>query len=192
MSKESLLKKEFKQSDVQRVRNIVNKDFTSKTKSQTGYQKKYTYHKEGDVWEEGGKQWTIKNGVKQNITKLDRVKKTIRMPLCCPKCGNRMKKRLDEKMFKIHGFCFDCVIEYETSLKHAGLFEEYEKKMTQGNILGFIDSLQAWITESLQDDISMVTEQGDVEDWGKVSNSYKTKITEDLQKYIKLLQEHTK
>ena len=64
--------------------------------------------------------------------------------------------------------------------------------MTQGNILGFIGSLQAWITESLQDDISMVTEQGDVEDWGKVSNSYKTKITEDLQKYIKLLQEHTK
>ena len=30
MSKESLLKKEFKQSDVQRVRNIVNKDFISK------------------------------------------------------------------------------------------------------------------------------------------------------------------
>ncbi len=40
MSKESLLKKEFKQADVQRVRNIVNKDFSAKTKSQTGYQKK--------------------------------------------------------------------------------------------------------------------------------------------------------
>jgi tRNA 2-selenouridine synthase SelU len=192
MSKESLLKKEFKQSDVQRVRNIVNKDFTSKTKSQTGYQKKYTHHKEGDIWDEGGKQWTIKNGIKQNITKLDKAKKAIRMPLCCPKCGNRMKKRLDEKMFKVHGFCFDCVVEYETSLKHAGLYEEYEKKMTQGNILGFIDNLQAWITESLHDDISMVTEQGDVEDWGKMSKSYKTKITEDLQKYIKLLREHTK
>lgn len=192
MSKESLLKKEFKQSDVQRVRNIVNKDFTAKTKSQTGYQKKYSHHKEGDIWDEGGKQWTIKNGIKQNITKLDKAKKAIRMPLCCPKCGNRMKKRLDEKMFKVHGFCFDCVVEYETSLKHAGLYEEYEKKMTQGNILGFIDNLQAWITESLHDDISMVTEQGDVEDWGKMSKSYKTKITEDLQKYIKLLREHTK
>ena len=32
---ESKLKKEFKESDVQRVRNIVNKDFTSKTKNQT-------------------------------------------------------------------------------------------------------------------------------------------------------------
>ena len=37
MSNESLLKKEFKKSDVQRVRNLVNKDFTSKTKQQAGY-----------------------------------------------------------------------------------------------------------------------------------------------------------
>ena len=192
MSKESLLKKEFKHSDVQRVRNLVNKDFTSKTKSQTGYQKKYSHHKEGDIWEERGKQWTIKNGIKQNITKLDKAKKAIKMPLCCPKCNNRMKKRLDEKMFKIHGFCFDCVIEYETSLKKAGLYDEYEKKMTQGNILGFIDDLESWVTESLQDNITMVTEHGDVEDWNNVSDSYKSKITEDLHKYIKLLKEHTK
>ena len=40
MSKESLLKKEFKQSDVERARNLVKKDFTSKTKDQIGYQKK--------------------------------------------------------------------------------------------------------------------------------------------------------
>ena len=36
---ESKLKKEFKQSDVQRVRNIVNKDFTSKTKNLLFFQK---------------------------------------------------------------------------------------------------------------------------------------------------------
>ena len=54
MSKESLLKKEFKESDLQRARNLVNKDFTSKTKSQTGYQKKYDFYEEGDIWEEKG------------------------------------------------------------------------------------------------------------------------------------------
>ena len=42
---ESLLKKDFKESDVQRVRNLVNKDFTSKTKQQVGYQKKYVKYK---------------------------------------------------------------------------------------------------------------------------------------------------
>ena len=39
MSKETLLKKEFKESDVQRVRNLVNKDYTSGVKVQTGYRK---------------------------------------------------------------------------------------------------------------------------------------------------------
>ena len=45
MSKETLLKKEFKESDVQRVRNLVNKDFTSGVKVQTGYRKSSKKHK---------------------------------------------------------------------------------------------------------------------------------------------------
>ena len=36
------LKKEFKHSDVERIRNLVKKDFTNKTKSQTGYRTTYT------------------------------------------------------------------------------------------------------------------------------------------------------
>ena len=39
------------------------------------YVKKQEDHKEGDVWEENGKQWTIKNGIKMTISKLDLVKK---------------------------------------------------------------------------------------------------------------------
>lgn len=190
MDNESLLKKEFKQSDVQRVRNLVNKDFTAKTKSQTGYQKSYTKYKEGDIWEENGKKWTIKNGIRQNITALDSAKKLARVPLACPKCGNRMKKNLDPKMYKIHGFCFDCVIDYEAELQKAGLYEEYEKKMMSGNIKGFISDMEAWITESLEEKISIVTEQGDVEDWGGLSKSYKDGIVSSLRKYVDLLKEH--
>jgi len=190
MSKESLLKKEFNKSDVQRVRNLVNKDYTSKTKEQAGYSKAYVRHQEGDVWEESGKTWTIKNGIKQNITKLDSAKKIIKMPLSCPKCGNRMKKRLDSKMFKVHGFCFDCVIDYEAELQKAGLYEQYEKRMMSGNIKAFMQDMEAWITDSLEDNITMVTEQGDVESWGGMSNTYKDKIREDLQKYLDILKEH--
>ena len=190
MSKESLLKKEFNHSDVQRVRNIVNKDFTSKTKNQAGYRKASERHKEGDVWEESGKTWTIKNGLKQNITKLDAAKKAARMPLKCPKCEQRMKKRLDSKMYKIHKICFDCVIEYEDTLKQAGLYEDYEKRMMSGNIEEFIKDMENWVLESLQTNISMVTEQGDSEDWGNLSNTYKEKITKDLQEYIGHLRKH--
>lgn len=190
MSRESLLKKEFKEADVQRVRNIVNKDFTKGVKSQAGYRKSSQRHKEGDVWEEGGKTWTIENGLKQNITKLDAAKKAAHFPLACPKCKSRMKKRLDKKMFKIHKFCFDCVIEYEASLKEAGLYEEYEKKMMSGNIVEFIRDIEDWVTESLETNISMVTEQGDKEDWGELSTTYKEKITADLQEYISHLRKH--
>ena len=191
MSKDSLLKKEFKQSDVQRARNLVNKDFTAGTKIQTGYRKVTKRYKEGDVWEDNGKTWTIKNGIKQNITKLDSAKKALRIPLTCPKCEGSMKHHLAKKMYKIHGFCFDCVIEYETSLKHAGLYEQYEKDMTSGNINAFIVNLENWVAESLEENISVVTEHGDKEDWSSVSNSYKDKITDDLKQYVKLLKEHT-
>lgn len=192
MSNESLLKKEFKQSDVQRVRNLVNKDFTATTKLQTGYQKAYKRYSEGDIWEENGKKWTIQNGLKQNITKLDSAKKLARVPLACPKCGNRMKKNLDPKMYKIHGFCFDCVIDYEADLQKAGLYEQYEKRMMSGNIQEFIKDIEAWITESLEEKISIVTEQGDVEHWGNLSNNYKNNITDSLTKYVELLKEHVK
>jgi hypothetical protein len=190
MNRESLLKKEFKEADVKRVRNLVNKDFTSGIKQQAGYTKIKVRYKEGDVWEESGKEWTIKNGIKQNITKLDSAKKAVRLPLACPRCSNRMKKRLDKKMFKIHGFCFDCVVDFEANLKQAGLYEDYEKKMMAGNIKEFIVDIEAWVTESLQDKITMVTEAGDKESWGGMSDSYKDKITDDLQKYISRLRKH--
>ena len=189
--RESLLKKEFKQSDVERVRNLVKKDYTASTKSQTGYQKISERHKEGDIWEEGGKQWTIKNGIKQNITRLDDAKKAIRIPLRCPKCGGPMKHHLAKKMYKIHGFCFDpCTVEFEASLQKAGLYEQYEKRMMSGNIQGFVEDLNNWVVESFESESSHVTEEGVVEDWGKVSNDYKSKILKDLKEYTELLRKH--
>lgn len=191
MSKESLLKKEFKQSDVQRVRNLVNKDFTASTKTQTGYQKSYERHEEGDVWEEGGKQWTIKNGLKQNVTKLDTAKKAIRLPLRCPKCGGPMKHHLAKKMYRIHGFCFDpCTVEMEASLQKAGLYEAYEKKMMSGNIKSFANDIENWVLESISDSNSIVTEDGTVEDWGGMNKDYKDKVLRDLKEYVKLLRSH--
>ena len=69
--KENVLKKEFKQKDVQRLRNLLTKKHGDKTTVGIGYSKQQEFHKEGDIWEEDGRKWTIKNGVKQNITKMD-------------------------------------------------------------------------------------------------------------------------
>jgi len=190
MSKESLLKKEFKHSDVQRVRNLVNKDFTGKTKQQAGYKKAFEYHKEGDIWEEGGKQWTIKNGIKQNITKLDAAKKAVHIPLTCPKCGGPMKHHLAKKMYKIHGFCFDpCTVEMEVDLKAAGLYEQYEKRMMSGNMKAFADDIEAWVTETVSTSENFVTEDGTMENWSGMSNNKAQEILTGMKEYVEYIRE---
>ena len=190
MSKESLLKKEFKQSDVQRARNLVNKDFTAKTKEQVGYQKAYKRYEEGDIWEEGGKTWTIKNGIKQNVTRLDAAKKAIRIPLRCPKCGGPMKHWLAQKMYRIHGFCFDpCTVEHEASLRKAGLYEQYEKRMMQGNMKAFAKDIEEWVLDYVSQQESFVTEDGVVEDWDN-NSTHNDKILENLKEYLSIINKH--
>ena len=191
MSKGTLLKKEFKQSDVQRVRNLVNKDFTSGVKVQTGYRKSTKKYKEGDIWEESGKQWTIKNGIKQNITKLDEAKKALRIPLRCPKCNGSMEHWLAKKMYKIHGFCFDpCTVDYERSLKKAGLYKQYEQRMIKGNAKQVIDDIERWSLESVNDKHTFGTEQGAIEDWGGMNKDTKEKILKDLKEFTNVMRKH--
>jgi len=187
---DSLLKKEFRQSDVQRVRNLVNKDFTGKTKSQTGYQKSFQKHKEGDIWEENGRQWTIKNGIKQNVTKLDAAKKAVRIPLACPKCKGSMKHHLAKKMYRIHGMCFDCVVDMEADLRKAGLYDEYEKNLMQGNMKVFLNNIEDYTMSLINNKSTYVTEQGDVEDWNNNSSIQKEKLLKNLQTYIDIVSKH--
>tara|TARA_B100000212_G_scaffold327537_1_gene290911 strand:- start:98 stop:670 length:573 start_codon:yes stop_codon:yes gene_type:complete len=188
---ESLLKKEFKESDLQRVRNLVNKDFTSSTKLQKGYERNSKRFKEGDVWEESGKKWTIKNGIKQNITKLDKFKKVSRMPLRCPKCNGSMKHHLAKKMYKIHGFCFDCTIDMEAELRKAGLYEAYEKRMMQGNMKNFAKDIEEWVMDYVNRKNTFVTEQGDVEDW-RSNSKHDKKVLDNLKILLGHLNEHIK
>ena len=188
---ESLLKKEFKQSDVQRVRNLVNKDFTSSTKQQAGYQKTIEHHEEGEIWEAEGKSWTIKNGLKQNITKLDTAKKASRMPLTCPNCGGPLRHHLAKKMYRIHGFCFDpCTVDYEHALRVTGLYEEYEKKMLRGNAKEYVDDIERWILDSVEDQHTFVTEAGDVEDWGGMAKETRQKVLKDLKDFTTTMRKH--
>lgn len=183
---ESLLKKEFKQKDINRARNLITKDFSGKTVDGVGYQKAYQHHEEGDIWEENGRQWTIKNGIKQNVTKLDAAKKALQIPLKCPKCGGPMKHHLAQKMYKIHGFCFDpCTVEYEAELRRAGLYESYEKSMIKGSLESYIKDVEAFILEQISTVDTFVTEQGDVESWTNNSTKMNNKLSENLQEFLK-------
>ena len=190
MAKESLLKKEFTSRDVNRARNLVNKDFSAKTVDGIGYAKAQVAYKEGDIWEESGRTWTIKNGLRQNITKLDSAKKAFQIPLACPKCKGTMNYYLSQKMYKIHKMCFDCVVDYEAELRKAGLYESYEKNMMQGSLKAFARDVEQWVLDVIGTTDTYVTEQGDVEDWNNNDSKFKEQITTNLQEYLKHLKSH--
>ena len=78
------MKKSISESKVQRMRNIVTKKYNDKIAISTGYKKVKETYGEGDVWEQKGKTWTIKNGIRQNVTKLQSVRNAVMMPICCP------------------------------------------------------------------------------------------------------------
>jgi hypothetical protein len=174
------------------MRNLITKNYGDKTVTQAGYTKETVEHKEGDVWEENGKQWTIKNGLKQNITRLDNIKKSLIIPLTCPNCSKPMKNdTLNKKMWPIHKMCFDCVITMETKLKREGKFEEYERNMTRKGIETYIKELEEALLElslSTTEDESIVTESGDIEHWVG-GNIDKQKILQDLQEHIQKLKD---
>jgi hypothetical protein len=191
---DNMLKREFKERDVQRMRNIITKDYTAKTVTQVGYSKAQIDHKEGDVWEENGKKWIIKNGIKQTITRFDKLKEAINLPLTCPKCGKAMKNHnLNKKMWPLHKMCFDCVIVMETELKRTGQYEEYVRNLTTRGVKTYITELESALLELALEDSNeeFVTEQGDVEKWaGKGID--KQKLAEEIQEYIQKLKDHVK
>lgn len=186
MAKETLLQKEFQKRDIQRIRNLVSGKQGDATQTQVGYTSKYISHSEGDVWEEFGRKWTIKNGIKMSVTKLDRAKKLSLTPLLCPKCDKLMKSEHDKKMFKIHNTCFDCVVKMETQLKIEGKYQEYEDKIVKANanfmLDEFVNGFDSFL-DSIDSNNGFVTEQGDIEDW-HIKALDKQKIREQVMKDV--------
>jgi hypothetical protein len=186
---ENNLKKEFSKRDVQRMRNIITGNAGSATGVQVGYSKQQQDYQEDDVWEENGKQWTIKNGIKQTITKFDKLKKMVVMPLACPSCDKAMSNNsLNKKMWSIHNMCFDCVIDMEAKIKSEGKWDEYEKKMMNANKNSMVDDFEKAFNEFVNTKAeSYVTEQGDIETWsgGKINEDE----IKNVKEYIKKLRE---
>ena len=186
MSKDSVLKKEFKEKDVQRLRNLVQGKYGDRSISGIGYTKQEEFHGEGDVWESDGRIWTIKNGIKQNITKLDNAKKEIHMPLFCPSCNNLMKKRLDKRFYLQFKRCLDCQIDFEAELKKQGLWEKYDRLFINDTIDNLTKEFELWFEDYFnQSNEGFITEDGVVEKW---VGSTKQKMLENKEETIKFLQ----
>ena len=190
MNKIQGLNKEFSKQDVERMRNIISGNDGGRTGAGVGYTKEEIDRVEGDVWNEDGRKWTIKNGIKQNITKMDAAKKAVIMPIFCPKCGSKTNS-FDKAFYEVHKTCFNCVIEFEHQLKIAGKYEDYVKRIHNSDIDGLIEDYTHFVNEQLElASQSYVTEQGDVEKW---DGGYDLeRVMEGLEKTIEHLKSFKK
>lgn len=139
-------------------------------------------HKEGDIWYENDKKWTIKHGIKQTISKFEGAKK----PFFCPKCERIMRGKADDRMWLLRGKCHRCVIEEETKMRLDGKWEAYERGLMLANAIAMakdvIQEFTAYRDAIGNPEIHFA--DGRIETW-KVDN---TQIKKDLQEYIEQIE----
>jgi len=150
-----------KLQNVKAVQQMLDGTHKFQTKKTVGFSdaearaKQSEHHEVGDVWEETdihGNTYVIeqREGFRIRKTKNSDIFQNIRdeiksFPNCrkdtCTCAGTH---HLDQKMRKIHGMCFDCVIEMEHELKKSGEYKEYEQNKIRENAL-------AWLRDAEQD-----------------------------------------
>tara|TARA_R110000822_G_scaffold253250_1_gene379775 strand:+ start:236 stop:793 length:558 start_codon:yes stop_codon:yes gene_type:complete len=184
------MKKGISEAKVQRMRNIVNKDYTKSVNTQVGY-KASEKKVEGDVWEESGKTWTIKNGITQSISKMQSVRDFVKMPLTCPKCGNIMKGQFDNYHWKINKECLGCYAAESTMQRLGGSYELKMKDLFKRNKTAQLEDLVEEFDEWLDTNHTFVTETGDIEDWsgGLNKSEMRSKFKKELLDWKKHLNE---
>ena len=184
---DSLLKKTFQKKDVERIRNLVKGKSGDRVTSGVGYNKSSVEdHKEGDVWEANGKTWTIRDGIKENVTKLDKFKGAA-VPLFCPTCNHIMNRQLDAHYFRAYGACIDCTAKKETKLKLEGKWVEHREDVANKEIDKIIEAYTAFMKARMnQSNKGFITEAGEIEKW--TGNIDKEKLEYDLKEGIKYLE----
>ena len=73
--------------------------------------------------------------------------KAARTPWFCPSCDKVMKKRLDDKMYRLYNHCFDCQVEIENKMRIDRTYKEWEEKKVKANTLSWIKEQKKTIEE---------------------------------------------
>jgi ribosomal protein L37AE/L43A len=81
------------------------------------------------------------------IPEITNLMAEVRMPWFCPECKKTMKKRLDDKMWRLYGQCFDCQVTFENKLRIKGEYEEWEKSKVNSNQKAYLEDLLVSLDE---------------------------------------------
>ena len=80
-------------------------------------------------------------GGKTRESELSKIMQSVRMPLFCPKCKKTMKKKLDDKFWRLFEHCWDCQIDFEHKLRLEGKYDEWALQKTKSNQRAWVDDM---------------------------------------------------
>ena len=86
-------------------------------------------------------------GGKTRKSELTDIMAEVRMPWFCPECKKAMKKKLDDKFWRMMGHCFDCQVDFENKLRVKGEFDDWAEKKMLENQKSQLKDLEQSITD---------------------------------------------
>jgi len=182
---------DIKIDSIQDVKKLLAGEHDSQQKVQVGFsadkKEDNEIRKIGDKWfDEDGNEWEQKNGYKVKLGKewQQELHHYLNTFPNCPKenCTCGMPKRLDQKMKKIHGMCFDCVVDMEHKIRLEGKWDEYEKTKLKQNALAWLEDAERdknLVAEELSR-LEFTNDFGDNEKWNTPFN--KEELLEKIEK----------
>ena len=104
-----------------------------------------------DLEEKKKREDEVKADRERRNDRMDALKEA-KIPWFCPECDKVMKRKLDDKMFRLFNHCFDCQVKFENKLRIEGKYEEWEEKKVLNNQLSYIkdqiQSVEDWVGET--------------------------------------------
>jgi ribosomal protein L37AE/L43A len=126
---------------------------------------------------------------------LTDIMKEVRMPWFCPECKKTMKAKVNDKMWRLFGHCFDCQVKIENKLRIEGKYEEWAKKKVLLNQRSFVteqlEGVEEWKTQGDVTFYNQVNPDGhtiEKETWSTDKEQLEKLATEAVDNYTDLLE----
>jgi len=134
-----------------------------------------------------------KGDVKSELTD---IMSEVRMPLFCPKCKKTMKKKLDDKFWRLFEHCWDCQLDLEHKLRLEGKYDEWAISRAKNNQKAWVDDMiqgvEQWRDERPVDqvyDVGIKNPEVKIEK-AKVNEEALNKLADDAIKDLKKMREN--
>ncbi len=130
------------------------------------------------------------------VSRLSDIMAEVRMPWFCPECKKTMKKKLDDKFWRMFGHCFDCQITIENKLRIEGNYDEWAKNKILENKKSFLKDLKQSIDEfeetggkaTFFNSVGVVTPELEKEEWSMGEERFNT-LVKEARDYIQKLED---